>query len=197
MKRFFLAVVCAVALFASTSAQAAPIITAADDNLLSTVAFDTLGNPIAFGGLSGATIALVTDGPPISLGLVAAADSDTGLFVDLPDVNDALAFDFLFGTSVFGPGGLWTLSAVGSPLFLSDPAFLPFIGVNVAQFSALSLDPIFGNDQLLGYIGVYALDFIAAPDQVTEVPEPATMGLVGLGLAAAARRRAKKSNKAA
>ena len=196
MKRFYLAVVCAVALFASTPAQAAPIITTADDGLTSAVVFDALGNPVFFAGITGVTIVTVSDGgPPTALGVVAAADADTGLFIELPTGDDILAFDFLFGTSSFSPTGVWTLAAVGAPLVLADPAYIPFVGLDLAQFSILGeLLPIFENDILIGYVGNFALDFIAAPEAPAEVPEPATLGLLGTGILMAVRRRRAKKN---
>ncbi len=196
VKRFFVAVVCAVALFSSTSAQAAPILIPDSDGVVGTVLFDLLGNPLAY-SVEGASGANVIDPALLTSGVVVATDSDTALFVDF-GLDDAYFFDFNFATSVFDASGLWTLVATGTPFVATDPSLLPFIGDNVAQFAFLSATPFLDPEtqELVGVFGTYSLEFIAAQEDVTAVPEPASLTLVGLGLAAMARRRAKKNQAA-
>jgi len=188
VKRFFVAVVCAVVLFAGAPAQAAPILTPDSDGVIGVVVFDLIGTPI-FMAVTGSSGANVTDGAFITSGTIGvpAADLDTAIFVDFA-ADDAFFFDFNFATSVFD-AALWSVVVDGTPIFSSDPALVPFIGANLGQFSFLTLEPYFGGTQeQVGFLATYALDFIAAPE-VTAVPEPATLGLVAMGLAAAARRR--------
>jgi PEP-CTERM motif len=196
VKRFFVAVVCAVALFSSTSAQAAPILIPDSDGVIGTVLFDLIGNPLAY-SVSGASVANVVDAVPLTSGVIAAADTDTALFVDF-GIDDAYLFDFNFATSVFDASGLWTLVVAGTPIIATDPSLLPFFGDNVGQFAFLSATPFLNPEtqEVIGIVANYSLEFIAAQEDVTAVPEPATMTLVGLGLAAAARRRAKKNQAA-
>ena len=164
------------------------------DGVVSTILFDLTATPVIYGGVFGGSPADVTEGSTtIATGAVDAAlppdvEADNLFFIDF--VDDLLAFDFVFSGSVFSAGGIWTLPAVGSHPFGSDPALDGFVGANVAQFSVLG-DPVpfFGPDQeLLGFLVTYSLDSITARE-TADVPEPATLGLVGTGLWMAVRRR--------
>ena len=194
VKRFFVASVCAVALFTSAPAQAAPILVTDSSGVVGAVFFDLAANPVfmnlAAGGASGAT---VSDGAVITSGIIAVSDTDSALFVDF-GVDDAFLFDFNFATSVFA-ANLWSVVVNGAPIFLTDPALVPFAGANLGQFSLLSLDPFFdtGTQQQIGFVGLYKLDFIAAQG-ATPIPEPATLGFVGTGILLAIRRRRSKRN---
>lgn len=198
MKRFFLAVVCAVALFSSAPAQAAPILVTDTDAFVGTVIFDLAFTPV-FQAVGGASTANINDGAVfITNGTISGVDNDSALFSDL--VDDAYQFDFNFASSAFDFGaGVWTLAVTGNAAVTTDAALLAFLGDNLGQFSVIELVPFIDGEtqQQIGVIGTFALDFIASQEEVTAVPEPATLTLVGLGLAVAARRRAKKNNQAA
>ena len=199
MKRFFIAFVCAVALFASAPAQAAPILVTDTNDVVGTVVFDLAFTPV-FYAVSGASTATIVDGVPVNAGIIdTLGDPDSAAFVDL-GLDDIYAFDFIFATSVFDfDAEVWSLIVNGTPLFATDPALLAFAGDNLGRFTLLGVLPILEPEtqQALGFIGTFALDSIASQEDVTAVPEPATLTLVGLGLAAAARRRAKKNIQAA
>ena len=196
MKRLFIGILCAAGVLGGAQAQAAPILTPTTDGVVSSILFDTSFNPIIFGGISGGSPADVIDGATtVATGGVAAdiaTDVETDNLYFLDFVDDLIVFDFDFTSSVFSAGGIWTLPAVGTQLIGgSDPALLPFIGTNAAQFSVFGDPvPVFGQEQeIVGFIVTYSLDSISAREDIAAVPEPATLGLVATGMVMAARRR--------
>lgn len=197
VKRLLLLALVVIGLSAAP-AQAAPILTTDTtntDEFIGVVLFDMAFNPVLMSLSPGSLdIAAVTNPALVTSGVIAAFDATTGAFVDFA-LDDQIAFTFNFGSSVFG-GGTWSLLVAGAPISMTDPLLLPFlVANNVGQFTLFGdLLPIIDGEtqQQTGILATYRLDFIAAPEDVSAVPEPATLALVGTGLAYAARRRRSK-----
>ena len=194
VKRFVVAIVCLVGLVASAPVQAATILLPTTDTVVGTFAVDFIAGTTTVTIAGAAAADIEVDGVPANSGVInadALPGTEDALFFDL--VDEALQFDFNLATSVGLGTGVWTLLAAGSPLSpIGDPALAAFLAPdNLALFSILG-DPIFvpGQDgQTIAAIFNYSLQSITAPEQVAPIPEPATIGLVGMGILAAARAR--------
>jgi hypothetical protein len=195
VKRFVVAIVCLVGLVASAPVQAATILLPTTDTVVGTFAVDFIAGTttVAISGAAAADIEV--DGVTANSGLIdadALPGTADALFFDL--VDEALQFDFNLATSVGLGTGVWTLLAAGSPLSpIGDPALAAFLATDNSALFTLLGEPVFTTDpetqQTLSALFTYSLESITAPAQVAPIPEPATIGLVGMGILAAARAR--------
>src|SRR5688500_9462915 len=196
VKRLIPVIVCLVGLMASAPAQAAPILVPTTDTVLGTFAVDFVAGTQTV-VIVGAAPADVVDGVVVNSGVIdadspAAPSTLDALFFDL--VDEALLFDFDLATAAGLGTPSFTVLAAGSALLpITDPALAAFLAPdNIALFLLLG-DPLFTLDpetQLpIAAVFTYALESITAPTQVEAIPEPATIGLVGMGILAAARAR--------
>ena len=201
VKRLLTAFTCVVALMASAPAQAAPILVPTTDTVLGTFAVDFVAGTTTV-AIAGAAAADILN-PGVVLSGVIDADSpaapatDDALFFDLAD--EGLLFDFDLGSSVGLGTAVWTLLVGGTGLTaITDPALVPFLVTNNTGLFALLGEPVITTDDTgapLTALFTYSLESIVAPTQVEPIPEPATLGLVGMGILAAARaRKARRKN---
>ena len=196
VKRLAVAIVCLVGLVAAP-AQAAPILVPTTDTVLGTFLVDFVAGTQTT-TITGAAEADVFEGAvEVNSGAILAEDAQApgaldALFFDL--VDEALLFDFNLATSAGLGSPVWTLLVAGSAITpIADPALAAFLVANNTATFALLGEPIFTTDPEtqapLTATFTYSLESIAAPTQVEPIPEPATIGLVGMGILAAARAR--------
>lgn len=200
VKRLSFLVICVVGVLTSAApAQAAPILVVTTDTVFGTVVLDFVAGTETV-TITGAGVAEVVDGAIVNDGVVSAdaapaPGTDDALFFDLED--EALVFDFDLASSVGIGTPVWTLLVAGSGLTpITDPTLSAFLVANNTGLFSLFGDPVVNTDQTgapLSAVFTYTLESIAAPSQVQPIPEPATIGLVGMGILAAARaRRARR-----
>lgn len=140
-----------------------------------------------------ATGSVVDTVGPSNLGPAAATALVAPNVVELSTGTPAaLNVTFNFASAIFADGGVLQIPGIGTPVVL-DSALAGFVGAVTGVFSFLQATPV---EDPLGSVDLYQLVAIIGPEpDVTAVPEPASMTLVGLGIAAAAaRRRARKRN---
>ena len=199
VKRFFVAAIFLVGLMASAPAQAAPILVPTTDTVLGIFAIDTVAGTQTV-TITGAALADIVDGVVVNSGVIDADGppaTDDAVFFDL--VDEALLFDFDLASAVgLGTGSFSVLVAGSAITPITDPALTAFLVANNTGFFSLLVEPVITTDEqgaLLTALFTYSLDSIAAPTQVEAIPEPATIGLVGMGILAAARaRRSRRKN---
>jgi len=203
VKRLFVAAIFLVGLMASAPAQAAPILVTSADTVLGTFTVDLVAGTqtVVIACASPADVldgAVVVNSGVIDASSPAAPGTLDALFFDL--VDEALLFDFDLATAAgLGTPSFAVLAAGSALLPITDPALAAFLAPdNIALFLLLG-DPLFTLDpetQLpIAAVFTYALESITAPTQVEAIPEPATIGLVGMGILAAARaRRTRRKN---
>jgi len=203
VKRLLVAIVCFVGLAAAVPAQAAPILVPTSDTVIGTFLVDFVAGTQTT-TITGAAEADVFEGAvEVASGAILAEDASApgaldALFFDLLD--EALLFDFNLATSAGLGSPVWTLLVAGSALTpIADPVLAAFlVADNLGTFALLG-EPVFVIDEEtqtpITATFTYSLESIAAPTQVEPIPEPATIGLVGMGILAAARaRRARRKN---
>ena len=201
VKRIFGVIVCVIGVMASTAAYAAPILVTTSDGVIGTFTVDFVASTTTT-TITGASPADVNNPAPVISGVItadAAPADDDALFFDL--VDQLVLFDFDLASSAGLGTPVWTLLVGGSAATpISDPALMAFLVPNNTGLFTLLGEPIFTTDEQgapISAVFTYALDSIAAPTQVEPIPEPATLGLVGMGILAAARsRKARRKNAA-
>jgi hypothetical protein len=199
VKRLFVAIVCLVGLVASTPAQAASIVPTSD-TVLGNFAIDFVGGTQTL-TITGAALGDVVDGAVVNSGIVSAdavPGTTDALFFDL--VDEALQFDFNLATQSGLGTGMFTVLAAGTPLTaINDPSLAEFLVPNNTALFLILGEPVFTFDPQtqapLSALFTYSLESITSPTQVQPIPEPATMGLVGMGILAAARSRHARRKK--
>jgi hypothetical protein len=93
--------------------------------------------------------------------------------------QSTLLFDF--STSVFdATRSLWTVQALATPSGpVTNAALMAFTGIVFAQFTSTAVMSL-----PVGTLETFSLTSLSTESPTPPVPEPATMGLVGIGLAA-------------
>ena len=203
MKRLFLASIFALVTgLSAPAAEAAAIVVPSAGEIVGTIVVldaDPLNPIYDVHGIASADVFQIPGFTPLGNGSLVGTSptfpEDNLLFLNAGP-TEFIEFTFLFPTSsIVGP--TWTLFVSGSGA-ATDPVLTDFIALNnLAQFTFFDSSVLFGAEQQrIGQLFTFNLDFIASPQEVTPIPEPATLSLLGVGLAAVARRRMKRGRRA-
>lgn len=197
MRRLFLFVL-SVSLLSVPSVQAASIFLPDPlQNNLFAVAFDPGGPPMAdsvLADLLGSAAGNIVDSVTLTnMGQATVLVNETDNSVDLATLDAGqLNIVFDFTSALFTEDGFLQFSGIGSPI-VNSPNASGFVGQVLATFSFVQGFPI---EEPAGNVNQYVLVNIAGPDSTaTPIPEPASLTLVGLGIAGAAARRRRMQNK--